>query len=148
MTAPAVPPPPVPVPTPETAPYWDAAREGVLRIQRCNCCRRHYFYPRSFCRYCASYDVEWTTVSGRARLVSYTINHRPLPAFTSAPPIIALVELDEGPRLMTNIVGVPPLPEHLRLDMRLQVAFEARGDMVLPVFRPEPATEQKEGRTA
>ncbi|MEV5843593.1 Zn-ribbon domain-containing OB-fold protein [Streptomyces sp. NPDC051985] len=147
-TKPSVPAPPVPLPTPETAPYWDAAREGVLRVQRCNSCRRHYFYPRSFCRYCASSDVEWTAVSGRARLVSYTINHRPLPPFASTSPVIALVELDEGPRLMTNIVGVPPLPEHLPLDMRLEVTFEERGEMVLPFFRPEGTAEQKENSTA
>ncbi|MEU6371570.1 OB-fold domain-containing protein [Streptomyces sp. NPDC046909] len=147
-TARPAPPPPLPQPTPETEPYWAGAREGVLRIQRCNSCRRHYFYPRSFCRYCASSDVEWTAVSGRARLVSYTINHRPLPPFASLPPVIALVELDEGPRLMTNIIGVPPLPDHLPLDMPLEVAFEERGDMVLPVFRPAGAAGQKEEPTA
>jgi uncharacterized OB-fold protein len=135
MTAPVV-----PKPTPETAPYWDAAREGVLRIQRCKSCGRHYFYPRSFCRYCTSVNVEWTDVSGRARLVSYIINHRPLPPFASVSPVIALVELDEGPCMMTNIVGIEPSPENLPLDMRLKVAFEQRGDMTLPVFQPEEAS--------
>jgi uncharacterized OB-fold protein len=60
-----------------------------------------------------------------------------MPGFESVSPVIALVELDEGPRLMTNIVNVEPSPEHLPLDMRLRVAFEERGGAVLPVFQPE-----------
>jgi uncharacterized OB-fold protein len=126
-----------PQPTPETAPYWEAARAGELRIQRCRACGRHYFYPRTACRYCASLDVEWVRVSGRARLVSYVINHRPLPGSELDPPVIALVKLDEGPRLMTNIVGVESDPAKLLLDMRLVVTFEERAGVVLPVFRPE-----------
>ncbi|MGP4017549.1 Zn-ribbon domain-containing OB-fold protein [Saccharopolyspora sp. 5N708] len=133
--------PPAPKPTPETAPYWEGARAGVLRIQHCSACDRHFFYPRSFCRYCASSSVRWVDVSGRARLVSYIINQRPLPGFESLSPVIALVELVEGPRLMTNIVDVTPTPENLLLDMDLQVAFEERGDVVVPVFRPEELAE-------
>ncbi|MFC5821586.1 Zn-ribbon domain-containing OB-fold protein [Nonomuraea harbinensis] len=127
----------MPRPTPETAPYWEAAKAGELRIQKCGACGRHYFYPRPFCRYCASPDVAWVTVSGRARLVSYVINRRPMPGFESVSPVIALVELDEGPRLMTNVVGVEPAPENLPLDLRLRVTFEERGGTVLPVFQPE-----------
>jgi len=86
--------------------------------------------------------VEWTTVSGQARLVSYVINHRPAPAFAEISPVIAMVELDEGPRMTTNIVGVDPRPENLVLDMRLEVEFEQRGDMTVPVFRPQESTEE------
>ncbi|MEU6778711.1 OB-fold domain-containing protein [Nonomuraea angiospora] len=124
-----------PQPTPETAPYWEGARQGELRVQRCGECGRHYFYPRPACRYCASRDVRWVTVSGRARLVSYVINQRPMPGMEGLSPVIALVELDEGPRLMTNIVGVEPTPENLPLDLRLRVCFQDD----LPVFRPEEA---------
>jgi uncharacterized OB-fold protein len=126
-----------PKPTPETAPYWNAARAGELHIQRCRSCGRYFFYPRAACRYCASEDVEWVHVSGRARLVSYVINHRPLPGSESASPVIALVELEEGPRLMTNIVGVAPEPANLPLDLPLVVTFHDAGDVVLPVFQPE-----------
>jgi hypothetical protein len=126
-----------PEPTPETAPYWEAARAGELRIQRCRACGRHYFYPRAACRYCASTDVEWVRASGRARLVSYVINYRPLPGPQPPSPVIALVELDEGPRLMTNIVGVAPEPVNLPLDLRLVVAFQEVAGTVLPVFQPE-----------
>ncbi|QYC41554.1 drug efflux system protein MdtG [Nonomuraea coxensis DSM 45129] len=128
---------PAPVPIPETLPFWEGAANGELRVQRCTSCERHYFYPRPFCPACGSADVEWTTVSGAARLLSYVINHRPLPPFDPATPVVvALVELAEGPRLMTNIVGVPPEPEHLELDMPLQVCFVERGEHTLPVFAP------------
>jgi uncharacterized OB-fold protein len=129
-----------PVPTPETAPYWEGARLGELRIQQCQSCGKHYFYPRSNCRYCSSSDVVWRVVSGRARLVSYVINLRPLVGFEGASPVIALVQLDEGPRLMTNIVGIDPSPANLSLDLRLTVAFVDHSGAVLPVFRPELET--------
>jgi uncharacterized OB-fold protein len=126
----------VPVPTPETAPFWAGTLAGELRIQRCNSCGRHYFYPRPFCRYCHSRDVEWQAAAGTGRLVSYIINYRPLPpADPGEPQVIALVELDEGPRLMTNIVGVSPEPANLPLDSPVRVDFEARDGQVLPVFR-------------
>jgi uncharacterized OB-fold protein len=125
--------------TPDTAPFWEAAQEGRLRIQRCNDCGRHYFYPRAFCRYCQSNNVEWVDATGRALLSSYVINNRPLPGTEEASPIIALVTLEEGPQLMTNIVGVEPEPASLPLDLPLMVAFEARGATMVPVFTPESA---------
>jgi len=84
-----------------------------------------------------SADVQWVTVSGRARLHSYVINHRAAPGFEAeAPYVIAIVELEEGPRMMANLVGVEPRPEMLPLDMDLEVAFAQRGHMRIPVFRP------------
>ena len=126
-----------PKPTPETAPYWEAANRGELQIQRCNACGRHYFYPRAACPRCGSTDVTWVTVSGRGRLHTYLINHRPAPGFENeAPYAIAVVELEEGPRMMANIVGVPNTPEELELDMPLEVRFEPRGEQMVPVFTP------------
>jgi uncharacterized OB-fold protein len=126
-----------PQPTPETAPYWDGAREGRLRIQFCEACARHYFYPRSHCRYCGSPDVRWVDASGGARLESYVINHRPMPGYEA---VVALVQLDEGPRMMTNIVDVAPDPANLPLDLRLRVTFRPRGAMTLPCSAPEVRT--------
>jgi hypothetical protein len=83
--------------------------------------------------------VEWFTASGRATLYSYVINHRPAPGFESdSPYAIAVVQLAEGPRMMTNITGIPNTPEDLVLDMPLQVTFEQRGDVSLPLFGPAP----------
>jgi uncharacterized OB-fold protein len=77
------------------------------------------------------------TVSGRGRLHTYLINHRPAPGFEDAAPYaIAVVELEEGPRMMANIVGVSNTPEELELDMSLEVRFEPRGEQMVPVFTP------------
>ena len=126
-----------PKPTPETAPYWEAANRGELQIQQCNVCSRHYFYPRTACPHCSSTDVTWVTVSGRGRLHTYLISHRPAPGFEDeAPYAIAVVELEEGPRMMANIVGVNNTPDELDLDMPLEVRFERRGEQMVPVFTP------------
>jgi uncharacterized OB-fold protein len=138
----------VPPRSPETEEFWNGTQRGELRIQRCRSCERHYFFPRPFCRHCASADIEWTTVSGRGRLVSYVINERPVPPADDQPQIVALIELEEGPRMMSNIVGVAPEPSSVSLDQRVEVDFEQRGPEVLPVFRlsarevarPRPAT--------
>jgi uncharacterized OB-fold protein len=127
----------IPEPTPETQPFWDGCAAGELRIQRCLDCGKPYFYPRPICPSCGSTKVEWFTTTGRATLYSYVINHRPAPGFEAdGPYAIAVVELAEGPRMMTNITGVPNTPEDLILDMELQVAFERRGDVSIPVFAP------------
>ena len=128
---------PVPVPTPETQPFWDGCAAGELRIQRCTGCGKPYFYPRPVCPDCGSANVEWFTASGRATLYSYVINHRAAPGFADdGPYAIAVVQLEEGPRMMTNILGLPATPEALELDMPLQVTFEPRGNVSLPQFKP------------
>lgn len=126
-----------PKPTPETAPYWEGANRGELLIQRCNGCGRSFFYPRAHCPLCSSPEVTWEAASGRATLHTYLITHRPAPGFEQdAPYAIAVVELEEGPRMMTNIVGIPNTPENLEIGMALQVRFEARGEQMVPVFTP------------
>jgi uncharacterized OB-fold protein len=128
---------PLPQPTPETQHYWDGARQGQLLLQRCDDCRHTYFPPRPFCPKCASRKVSVNQASGKGRLHSYVIHHRPSPGFTP-PYSIAVVELDEGPRLMTNIVGCPQTPEALVLDMPLEVTFEKQNDdITLPFFKPK-----------
>jgi hypothetical protein len=80
--------------------------------------------------------VEWRTVSGRGTLASYVINQRPTPPFDAETPIVvAVIDLEEGPRLLSNIVGVEPTPENLAVGAAVGVDFEQRGDQVLPVFR-------------
>jgi uncharacterized protein len=125
-----------PVPTPETLHFWEGTRLGELRLQRCNQCGKAYFPPRPFCPHCASRDVAVFRASGKGRLYSYVIHHRPVPGLTP-PYAIAVVELDEGPRLMTNMTGCPQTPEALQLDMPVEVAFEPLDDEItLPLFRP------------
>ncbi|QIZ37067.1 Zn-ribbon domain-containing OB-fold protein [Saccharopolyspora sp. ASAGF58] len=127
------------LPTPTTRPFWDAAAEERLSVQRCESCEADFFYPRVACPFCGSREVSWVDVSGRATLLSYVINHLPAPGFeTVGPHVIAIVRLEEGPTMMTNIVGVDPRPEQLLIDMPLQVAFEERYGQVVPVFVPRP----------
>lgn len=127
---------PLPKPTPETQHYWEGAKAGELRLQTCNDCAKTYFPPRPFCPKCGSRSVKVVTASGKAKLHSYVIHHRPAPGF-DPPYAIAVVELKEGPRMMTNIVGCPQTPEALQLDMDLEVTFEAQNDAIsLPFFKP------------
>jgi len=127
---------PVPKPTPETVHYWEGAKAGELRLQRCTSCENTYFPPRPFCPECGSRKVEVFAASGRATLYSYIINHVGGPG-REPPYAIAIVELEEGPRMMSNILDCPPTPEALQLDMDLEVAFEELPDgTVLPQFKP------------
>jgi uncharacterized OB-fold protein len=126
-----------PVPTPETQPYWDAANRGELQLQRCRSCDELYFYPRPFCPTCLGDDIAWEVVSGRGTLHSYNIVHRPPPGWEEdVPYVIAIVKLEEGPTMMSNVVGVVADPAHLPIDLPLEVTFEARGEQQVPVFRP------------
>jgi uncharacterized OB-fold protein len=127
---------PVPKPTPETLPFWESTKARAMSIQHCRECAAAIFYPRSFCPTCLSQDLEWRPVSGKATLASYVINRRPAPVFETESQIVALVTLEEGIRMMTNIVGVAAEPSSLELGMPLQLDYEERGDQVLPVFRP------------
>ena len=129
---------PLPVPTPETAHFWAGTALGELRLQRCRPCAATYFPPQPFCPACSSDDVEIVLASGRGSLHSYVINHRAAPGF-EAPYVIAVVELDEGPRLLTNLVDVAPDPNSLPLDLPLEVVYEAVEETTLPLFRPRSA---------
>ena len=129
---------PIPYPNAETQFFWDKVNDGELWIQRCKDCSKPYFYPRFFCPNCFSKNVEWFKTSGKGKLHTYMINHRGPPAFQDETPYaIAIVELDEGPRMMTNIHGIENTPEKLVLDMPLEVTFEeiAEGRKV-PYWKP------------
>ena len=131
---------PVPKPTPETQHFWDGTQEGELRLQRCDDCSEIYFPPRPFCPACSSKKVSVFAASGKATLYSYIINERPHPAF-DGPYSIGVVQLEEGPRMMSNIINVPQTPEALILDMPLEVTFEnLKDDIALPYFQPEGAS--------
>jgi hypothetical protein len=129
----------LPEPTPETRDFWDGTAAGELRLQRCDECAHVYFPPRPFCPACASRQVSSFAASGQGTLYSYLIHHRPVPGFTP-PYAIAVVQLAEGPRLMSNIVDCPQTPEALVLDMPLEVVFQRFDERItLPLFRPARA---------
>jgi uncharacterized OB-fold protein len=135
MAAPGV--KPVPVPTKETQPYWDGCKQHELRVQKCAACGHHQFYPRLYCTTCMSDRVEWVKTSGRAKILSYTIIYRPVTqAFAgNVPYVVAMVTLDEGPQMMTNIVGCEP--EKVHIGMPVQVTFEDWTEEIsVPKFKP------------
>ncbi len=125
---------PIPEVTPITAPYWEAAAEGRFLLPRCRACEQFHHYPRHWCPHCWSNDLEWDTASGRATVVTFSVVHQPpSPAF-EVPYVLAVVELIEGPTMMTNIVDIDPALVHI--GMEVVVAFEWRGEFAVPVFRP------------
>ena len=135
MAAPGV--KPVPVPTKETQPYWDGCKQHELRVQKCAACNHHQFYPRLYCTACMSDRVEWVKTSGRAKVLSYTIIYRPVTqAFAgNVPYVVAMVTLDEGPQMMTNIVGCEP--EKVHIGMPVQVTFDDWTEEIsVPKFTP------------
>jgi len=129
---------PLPVPTPETKPFWDAARRHELTLPRCRPCGEFFFFPRAVCPRCLSREVEWQRVSGHGTLHTFTVVHRGAKGFPLGTPyVMAVVELAEGPRLMTNLVGVEPDPAKIRIGMPVEVVFQdATDEIALPHFRP------------
>lgn len=135
-----MPPRMLPEPTPETRHFWEGCKDGELRLQRCGACAESYFPPRPFCPKCGHREVEVYKASGRGVLWSYVINQRPRPDMGTEPYAIAVVKLDEGPTMMTNIVDCPQTPEALQLDMPVQVTFAKQtDDITLPLFAPVKA---------
>jgi uncharacterized OB-fold protein len=129
---------PLPVPTPETRPFWEAARRHELQIQACRACGTYLFFPRALCPRCFAADLEWRRVSGRGTLHTFTIVERGQRGFPLATPyVLAVVELAEGPRMMTNLVGIEPDPAKIRIGMPVEVVFDdVTPEVTLPRFRP------------
>jgi uncharacterized OB-fold protein len=130
---------PIPVPQGESDEYWNKAKEGELWLRNCNSCGNAYFYPRDISPCCFSKDTSWIKASGKASLHTYAIVHRaPHPGFAQdAPYVVAIVDLEEGPRMPTNIVIDDPTPENLQIGMALEVTFEDISEKIaLPKFKP------------
>jgi uncharacterized OB-fold protein len=131
---------PLPQPiTPEAKPYWEGLREQKLMLPRCRACRRAHFYPRILCPHCHASDIEWFQASGRGKLHSFEIGYQSFnKAFKVKPPfVLAMIELEEGPRMMSNLIGIEPDPKKIRCDMPVEVVFEKQTEEItLPLFRP------------
>ena len=128
---------PKPRPAPESLPYWEAAKEHRLALPRCDDCEQFWFPPSRSCPHCLSMNFAFKTVSGRGKVFSFVTFHRVYrPAFAEdVPYVVALVELDEGPRLLTNILGVSP--DEVRCEMPVEVVFDDYDvDVSIPKFKP------------
>jgi uncharacterized OB-fold protein len=130
-------PKPPPVVTEESRPFWEACRQGKLLVQYCTQCQRHQFYPRLYCMHCGSNALRWVEASGHGVIYSYTIIHlNKSPEFINDTPYnVAIVQLEEGPRMLSNIVDID-LTE-LRVDLPVTVVFDQVTDTItLPRFKP------------
>ena len=128
-----------PVILPETVEFWSGIERDTLRIQRCVDCGHRYFPPAPVCPSCTSKNVEWMDASGQATLYSYTLAQNPWPDWDMAGPVsVALVELEEGPRLVSTVVDCEQTPQALQLDMALHATSRTLqcGRKML-CFRPE-----------
>ena len=119
-----------------TRPYWEAAREGRLLLQRCVACGTLIHYPRPWCPSCWKTDLEWMEASGRGRVVTHTVVHQaPFESYAGdAPYVLAVIRLEEGPQMMANVVGIDP--RSVVVDLAVEVIFEERaGGFRVPQFR-------------
>lgn len=117
----------MPVVNADSRTYWEGAREGRLMIRKCEDCGVFHFLPRHICPHCWSDRLQWVQASGRGVVHSFTVIRRaPTPAFAGlAPYVVALVDLEEGPRMMANIVDADPLTT--RIGDSVRAVFEDRG---------------------
>ncbi len=132
---------PVPVPAPErdalNTPYWDSLARGELSYQHCNACGHAWLPARSECPNCLAADSRWQAAAGGAKLISWVVYHIAYhPALANRLPYaVAVVELDEGPRLISNVIGVDDA-ETLKIDQRLHLVIEDESGTAVPRFRP------------
>lgn len=127
---------PLPRITEETKPYWEGCANHRLLIQKCRNCGRFQFYPRSLCSHCLHGSLEWVESKGQGTIYSFSIVYRPpTKAFQELPYTVAIIELDEGIRMMTNLVRISP--EEIRIGMRVEVVFEdIQDNLAIPKFAP------------
>jgi uncharacterized OB-fold protein len=128
---------PLPLPTEDTETYWESCHKGTLSVSTCSACGHRFLPPACLCPKCLSDKVAFAPVSGKAKVFSFIVVHRPQhPAFfDEAPYCVAIVELDEGPRMHTRLSGIDP--KDVRLGMDVEVFFQKADDEIsLPFFRP------------
>jgi uncharacterized OB-fold protein len=130
---------PMPEPTPVTKPFWDGLREHKVKIQYSPSADRYIFYPRILAPGTLADDLEWREVSGAGTLYTFTVADRPTapPWADALPQLLAIVELDEGPRLSTELVDVDP--DALRVGMRVKAVFNDYPDQDITLLRFAPA---------
>ena len=116
-----------------SVPFWQGCRDGELRYQRCESCGLANFPPAEHCRQCLSADLQWATSEGVGEIYSWTVVYRPVSPEFEPPYAPAIITLDEGYQMLTNVVGVAP--EDLAIGMRVRAQFHVVAtDLTLPYF--------------
>jgi uncharacterized OB-fold protein len=131
---------PIPQPiTPEAKPYWEGLKAGKLMLPKCEACGKPFFYPRILCPFCHADRITWMQASGRGKLHAFEIAYQSFnPAYKIKPPyILALIELEEGPRMYSNLINIEPDPKAVKCDMPVEVVFEKlTEEITIPLFQP------------
>ena len=137
-------PPPVPQPDALTQSFWDACGEGRLEVSACNECDHLFLPPGPCCPRCWSANLSTRIVSGRGHVYSFAVYRRTYHPGMPAPYVVGLIELDEGPRLISNVVGCAP--EDVEIGMSVRLRFETAGDFQLPRFEPLDGSDDEGAR--
>jgi len=125
-------------PEPDTQPFWDATKDHQLRYQVCNDCGGLVFYPRRHCTHCLSSNLSWKTSQGEGVIYTYSVVYQNYhPAFRERVPyVIAWIDLDEGFRMLSNVVGLAEPATGVAIGQRVRVEWEDYESLSLPLFRP------------
>lgn len=126
---------PAPIQLNFSKPFWDGAKDEKLMLQYCPKSGKYQFYPRPVSVYTGSRDLEWREASGRGRIYSFSLSYKAPPPFKDVKPyVVASVELEEGVRILTNIINCDP--KTLKIDMPVRLAWVLAGASNYPVFEP------------
>jgi len=125
-------------PEPDTQAFWAATGSHELKYQACRTCGAIVFYPRSHCTACGGRDLDWRTSRGEGTVYTYTVvRQNGHPYFTTQTPyVLALIDLDEGFRMMSHVVGMQDPAAGVRVGTRVRVFWDDHGEVSLPLFRP------------
>ncbi len=127
---------PLPQPTQWSKPFWEGCRKHEFLVQKCLDCQKYIFYPKMFCPDCLSSNLEWVKSSGKGKVYSYMVvySYQPTEFEENLPYVVAIIELEEGVRLMSNVIGCSP--ETVKCDMKVGVVFDdVTEEVTLPKFK-------------
>ena len=130
-----------PLPNPneaDTRAFWEGTKDKELRYQKCNDCSTVVFYPRRHCTGCLGNNLSWHTASGQGTVYSYSVVRQSYHPFFRGrvPYAVAWIDLDEGPRLLSNVVGVEDPLNEVQIGQRVEVEWEEHENLSIPLFRP------------
>jgi uncharacterized OB-fold protein len=122
----------------DTAPFWEATKQRELRFQQCADCEAIVFYPRAHCTGCLGRNLSWRTSKGEGQIYTFSVVRQSYHPFfrKRVPYAVAWIDIDEGPRLLSNVVGVEDPGAELQVGQRVRVEWEAHEELAIPLFRP------------
>ncbi len=130
---------PLPFPTADTQPFWDSVKQHAMQLPFCKSCNEFFYYPRAFCPKDFNWDIEYRPVSGKGTVYAFSICYRGQAEgwWDKAPYTVVTVQLDEGPRMISNLINVEHDPANIKVGMPVKVTYsDVTAEMTLPHFEP------------